>query len=176
MEFGLDTSIAAIFRLHNGLEINSQFPVTLEKKLEFLKQAIAANPFVREAMLFARPSIIAIGEAKEFRNTVIHGLPMKIESDGTAYIVRTRHEVSGATYAVRQVGRKDWRDYEEITHEAGARFMVAALLLSPDITSQPLFDGEEKPSRESVMEFTGALPVSKRLRNLVAEIWLRIAK
>jgi hypothetical protein len=163
----LDHRISEIFRDHDGRAIDDQTPVTLERKLNFLKKSFTDIPALAPFQGHAFAIVSGFSAEKDLRNTIVHAAPIKIERNGAVHFVRVRPNFENPAYELRIVRPKDWARLQTVCTTLLVDLMILGSALNP---GSPVLHQTQDEFREWLMEGAASFPASKRIRNLLQEI------
>ena len=168
MEMQIDQSVALIYQHHEGDSVGRQEPVTIEKKLEFLTEAAAKLAGVRPMSTVVDDLVSRVMAEKDLRNTLVHGWPVKVESNGAAHIVRLRPRRHQPQYELRIVRAKDWERLEITCRKVMALNVMLIFGLFPKGVAQ---SEVENASQDWLLKGAKTFPASKRIRQLLEELF-----
>lgn len=174
-EFVLDQCVAIIMHDHDRRTPPRRFPVTLEKKLEYVREALAEIP----ALLWLGPHYAEIDAGfmreKDLRNTIVHGAPLQYEENGTVHFLQLRPHKSRPSYKYREVKPADWDRLETFCIEQFVELFVLLTALE-NMGREAGLRHDEQTSRERVVKLSGRFPLPKRVRELMQEALTRFAQ
>lgn len=168
MEQALDQCIALIYRLHNGRSLIPVNVVTIEKKVEALR-AFANLPTVAPYKSLIDDITRIVTDEKAARNHIVHGMPIKVEKNGTAHIVLVRPNFDSPEHLLRVVDRKEWKRLREACWEVQTYAMILTFGLTPEDVKRN--EIENAGRREWFVRGADTLNASKKVRNLYKDLW-----
>jgi hypothetical protein len=171
-ELLLDLCISQIYRHHNGREVDDQTPVTLERKLTFLKTAVATQESLTEFADVAMKAHRLLTDEKELRNLIVHGLPLKWERNGTVHFLRLEPNFESPRYRRRVVTPADWDRLDTAAISAAAHLAFLGAVIA-SVGSNPGLNLSQETFGEWFVKGAAAFPASKRLRQLFKELITR---
>jgi hypothetical protein len=165
-EFALDQCIAKIFRLH-GKEIpDDSFPVTLERKLKFLRAAHSKIEQLREYDDVAEDIAKLFMREKALRNIIVHGMPIKSEPNGTVHFIFLNPDRKDRRYILRVVKKSDWDRLFETSIELFALLALQDVCLNH---SPSKIESHDVLNRDNALALVDDIPGSRRVRELFRE-------
>lgn len=171
-EMLLDLCISQIFHNHNGRDMADQTPVTLERKLAFLKSAAITQSSLAHVADLAMKAHRLMTDEKELRNIIVHGVPLKQERNGTVHFLRLEPNFENPRYVLRVVRPMDWERLEVVAIEAAAQLSLLGTILAAE-GCDPRLDMSQETFREWLMKGVAAFPASRHLRQLFEELIAR---
>jgi hypothetical protein len=167
VEYFLDVCIMTLFQRHGDQISEKETPVSLDRRLRFLRLAYGEVEALRGFQGVAKRTIERLTAHQSLRNDIVHGFPMKIEPNGTTHIVWPQLRKQKIHYHLRVVTRRQWDDFAARNGAILGGLLLLYFGLHPEGMG---LDEGENITRELTVKQLARLPASKRVRQLFEEL------
>ena len=167
MEEALGGCISLIYRYHDGRSVSTINYTTIERKIGFLRACAKLPSVAPHAAIIEQIADVVMRE-KDARNHIVHGLPIKVERNGTAHIILLRPNFETPDHILRVVDWKEWDRLDEQCWKTLARAIKLTFALLPDEVAR---NEVENVGSEWFVKGASLLPASKKVRDLYKELF-----